>query len=57
MAETNKIKVKKEIYEWAIKESQKDLEEIKIRFRNIEKWLNQDDFPTFRQLEDLANFF
>ncbi len=35
----------------------KDLEEIKIRFRNIEKWLNQDDFPTFRQLEDLANFF
>ena len=56
MVEANKIKVKKEIYEWAIKESQKDFEEIKIRFRNIEKWLNQDDFPTFRQLENLANF-
>lgn len=56
MAETNKIKVKKEIYEWAIKESQKDFEEIKIRFKNIERWLNQEDFPTFRQLEKLANF-
>ncbi|MGI6587368.1 MAG: hypothetical protein ACOX2N_01005 [Peptococcia bacterium] len=51
MARTTKIKVKKEIYEWAIKESQKDFEEIKIRFRNIESWLSQDDFPTFRQLK------
>lgn len=56
MAETNKIKVKKEIYEWAIKESQKDFEEINLRFNNIKKWLNQEDFPTFRQLEKLANF-
>lgn len=56
MTEANKIKVKKEIYEWAIKESQKDIEEIKIKFRNIEKWINQDEFPTFRQIEKLANF-
>ena len=56
MVEANKIKVKKEIYEWAIKESQKNFEEIKIRFRNIESWLSQDDFPTFRQLEKLTNF-
>lgn len=56
MTEANKIKVKKEIYEWAIKESQKDIEEIKIKFSNIEKWINQDEFPTFRQIEKLANF-
>ena len=41
MAETNKIKVKKEIYEWAIKESQKDFEEIKARFNKIEDWIAQ----------------
>ncbi|MDD2432679.1 MAG: hypothetical protein PHX01_03125 [Clostridia bacterium] len=56
MAGVTKIKVKKEIYKWAIKESQKDFEEIKIRFRNIESWLSQDDFPTFRQLKKLTNF-
>ena len=33
--EENRVRVKKEIYEWAIKESQKDFEEVKARFKNI----------------------
>lgn len=54
--EGNRVRVKKEIYEWAIKESQKDFEEVKARFKNIEDWINQDFKPTFRQLEELANY-
>ena len=53
---SNKVKVKKEIYEWAIKESQKDFGEIKAKFKNIEDWINQESEPSFRQLEELANY-
>lgn len=56
MTTTNKVKVKKQIYIWAIKESQKDIEEIKGKFNKIEDWLSGEDCPTFRQLEKLANF-
>lgn len=56
MARGNRVKVNKEIYAWAIKESQKDFEEIKAKFENIEKWINQDSKPTFRQLESLADY-
>jgi len=56
MTITNKVKVNKEIYLWAIKESRKDFGEIKSRFENIEKWMSQEDYPTFRQLEKLATF-
>ncbi len=52
----NKIKVKKEIYLWAIKESQKEIEEVKNKFNKIEDWISQSYCPTFRQLENLANF-
>lgn len=57
MAVANGITVKKEIYEWAITESRKDTEEIKIKFPNFEKWINQETQPTFRQIEKLANYF
>lgn len=56
MARGDRVKVNKEIYAWAIKESQKDFEEIKAKFENIESWINQDSKPTFRQLEELANY-
>lgn len=56
MTRGNRIEVKREIYEWAIKESQKDFEEIKARFNKIEDWIAQSSHPTFRQLEELANF-
>lgn len=57
MAVANEIAVKKEIYEWAITESRKDIEEIKIKFPSFEKWINQETQPTFRQIEKLANYF
>ena len=56
MTNGNRIKVNKEIYIWAIKESRKSFEEIEDRFENIEAWMSQDILPTFRQVEDLANF-
>lgn len=56
MTTANKIKVNKEIYIWAIKESRKDFAEIKNKFEKIENWISQVDYPTFRQVENLANF-
>jgi len=56
MGSVNGIKVNKEIYIWAIRESQRDFEEIKRRFKKIEDWIAHNDYPTFRQLESLANF-
>lgn len=56
MTTANRIKINKEIYIWAIEESRKDFEEIEDRFENIENWISQDILPTFRQVEELANF-
>ncbi len=56
MTNTNRIKINKEIYNWAFKESKKDFEEIKDKFKNIDAWISQEIDPTFRQVEDLANF-
>ncbi len=56
MTNTNGIEINKEIYIWAIKESNKDFEEIKLKFNNIEAWISHELFPTFRQVEELANF-
>ncbi len=56
MGRDNRIRVNKQIYEWAIMESQKDFEEIKARFNRIEDWVDQISRPTFRQLERLANY-
>lgn len=57
MTSTNRIKINKEIYLWAIEESRKDIVEIEDRFENIEAWISGDILPTFRQVEELANFF
>ncbi len=56
MTSVIEVKVSKDVYVWAIKESQKDFEEIKSRFKKIEAWISQEEHPTFRQLEKLANF-
>lgn len=56
MTAVNKVNVNKEIYLWAIRESQKDFDEIKSKFTKIENWIYREDCPTFRQLESLANF-
>lgn len=56
MDKISRIKIKKEIYQWAIRESQKDFGEILDRFESIEDWILQKSAPTFRQVQDLANF-
>lgn len=56
MVTDNRVKIKRDIYLWAIEESQKDFGEIKNRFKKIETWISGENNPTFRQLESLANF-
>lgn len=56
MTTTNRIEINEDVYIWAIKESGKEFEEILERFENIEAWISKDILPTFRQVEELANF-
>lgn len=56
MATSNRVEVSRDIYLWAIEESQKDFGEIQNRFKKIEAWISGENNPTFRQLESLANF-
>jgi hypothetical protein len=56
MATGNRVEVRRDIYLWAIEESQKDFGEIKNRFEKIEAWISGANHPTFRQVESLANF-
>lgn len=56
MATANRVAVKKDIYKWAIQESQRDFEEIEDKFPRIEDWISGEAEPTFRQLENLAKF-
>lgn len=56
MSMTTRVKVKKEIYIWAIDESQIEYDVIKFRFNKIDEWISGVSCPTFRQLEELANF-
>lgn len=56
MAETVRVQVNKQVWNWALKESQKDEEEILGRFPRINKWINGEEDPTFKQLEKFANY-
>ncbi len=56
MATGSRVEISREIYLWAIEESQKDFGEIKNKFKKIEAWISGEDYPTFRQVESLANF-
>lgn len=56
MARPVKVPVKKEIWHWALKESQKDEDEIFYRFPKIDKWIAGEESPTFKQLEKVANY-
>lgn len=56
MSTGNRVEVRRGIYLWAIEESQKNFGEIKNRFEKIEAWISGENHPTFRQVENLANF-
>jgi len=56
MTDTVRIPVKKEIWIWAIKESQKNEDEIFARFPKMINWINGEENPTFKQLEKVADY-
>lgn len=56
MTAAGKVRVNQEIYRWAIEESRRDYQAIKNRFNKIEAWISQQDHPTYRQVQALANF-
>lgn len=56
MATTTKVEIKRDIYFWAFRESQRDFESIRDRFKKLDAWLSGDTHPTFRQVQKLANF-
>ncbi len=56
MATGSRVEISRDVYLWAIEESQKDFSEIKSKFKKIEAWISGEDCPTFRQVESLANF-
>lgn len=56
MTLARKVKIDQEIYVWTINESQRNYQAIKNRFSKIDAWVSQTDHPTFRQVQDLANF-
>lgn len=56
MSVAERINIKKEIYQWALIESQKENEEVINKFPKIEQWMAGIQNPTFRQLESFAKF-
>jgi len=56
MAKLLRVPIRKNIWLWAIAESGKDVAEISSRYPRIEKWINGDEYPTFKQAEEIADF-
>lgn len=56
MAKTCRIKVNPDILIWAINESGKSEDEIQDKFPNLYKWIEENVLPTFKQVEELANY-
>ena len=56
MARGNRVEIKRTIYIWAIKESQRDFDEIQRKFKKIRTWISGEDQPTYKQVEELAKF-
>lgn len=57
MTKSIRIRVKPEIWDWALTESRRDGAEFLRSFPQAKKWLKQELDPTFRQLERVARFF
>ncbi|MGI6660627.1 MAG: hypothetical protein ACOX34_02885, partial [Bacillota bacterium] len=56
MVTSSRVEISRQIYLWAVRESQKDLDEIRSRFKRIDTWISGQEYPTFRQVEQLAKF-
>ena len=56
MGQSIRYEVKRDVLLWAIKESQKSINDIELKFSKINEWINGDSAPTMKQIESLANF-
>lgn len=56
MGQTIRYEVKRDVLIWAIKESQKSMNDIELKFSKINEWISGDSAPTIKQIESLANF-
>lgn len=56
MGQTIHYEVKRDVLLWAIKESQKSMNDIELKFSKINEWISGDSAPTMKQIESLANF-
>ena len=56
MSQYISYKVNQDVLQWAIKESQKNVAEIKDKYPKINDWIDGSTEPTLRQLENLANY-
>ena len=56
MGQTMRYEVKRDVLLWAIKESQKSMNDIELKFSKINEWISGDSAPTMKQIESLANF-
>jgi len=51
-----RIKIEPKVIIDAVLKSNRDMEEVKERYRNFDKWINKELDPTFNQLNELSRF-
>lgn len=56
MPGTDRVQIDKNILHWALRESQKEEDEVIERFPKITNWIEGDKNPTFKQLQRFADF-
>ncbi len=56
MGQTIHYEVKRDVLLWAIKESQKSIDDIELKFSKINEWISGKSVPTMKQIESLANY-
>ncbi len=56
MAADNRLVIEKDVYLWAIRESQIDYDVVRDRFKHLDAWISQSQYPTFRDGQRLAQY-
>lgn len=56
MAADNRLVIEKDVYLWAIRESQIDYDVVIDRFKHLDAWISQSQYPTFRDGQKLAQY-
>lgn len=56
MGKLLRVPIKKEIWLWAIEESQKDKDELVHRYPKLKQWIEGEENPTFKQVRGFADY-